>query len=98
MTIVCEPKKKITSNPLSTLGYVDAEEFFNGQRVALLVCHHAHIVQTIEIGQSLSITHQSHMVARSDAGVPVCSPVCMSCIRKASQCHDAASRYVGQHV
>ena len=43
----------LTSDVLGPQWHVDVEELLNGEREALLVAHHGHVVQAVKVGQSL---------------------------------------------
>lgn len=43
------------ANPLGALGDLDVEELLDSQGEALLVGHHGHVVEAVEVGQGLQI-------------------------------------------
>ena len=40
---------------LRTFGHFQAEHFFDGQAVGVLIAHHRHIVQAVHVGQGLDV-------------------------------------------
>ena len=47
--------RRLTPQILSPEGHVNVEQLLDGQGEALLVAHHRHVVQTIEVGQGLQV-------------------------------------------
>ena len=45
----------LTADPLGALWDIDAEQLLDGQRVGLLVTHHRHVVEPVEVGQRLRV-------------------------------------------
>ena len=49
-------QRLLTSDILRSDGDVDVEQFLDGETVALLVAHHGHVVQAVEVGQRLGVS------------------------------------------
>ena len=46
---------KHSPDPLGALGNIDVEQLFDGEREALLIGHHADVVEAVEVGQGLQV-------------------------------------------
>lgn len=51
----CKPRERArcTSDPLRPRRRLDVQQFLHSQRVGLLIAHHGHVVQPVEVGKGL---------------------------------------------